>query len=78
MPCRISKRDAQRFRERWEVLREVERRELREMSPEEKLRQMAALMASASQLGWSDTLAEGEAGVRERWNRLKEAFRGPA
>ena len=39
-----------------------------------KFRQLAALMASAKQLGWNEALAEGEAEVRDRWMRLRKAY----
>ncbi len=61
------------FRERWELVRAVQLKELQAASPASKLRRLAALMASARQLGWSEELRAGEAGVRERWIRLKKA-----
>jgi hypothetical protein len=38
------------------------------------LRQLAALMASAETMGWTEALAAEEAEVRDRWNRLRAIF----
>lgn len=55
----------------------VERNELRRMSPTEKLRQLAGLMAARA-LGWEPALAREEDAVRARWNRLRKVLRGRA
>ena len=49
----------------------AEQAELRATSLDRKLHQLAALMASAGPLGWTDALAAEEAQVRTRWNRLR-------
>ncbi|HXG22790.1 MAG TPA: hypothetical protein VNN62_27415 [Methylomirabilota bacterium] len=59
------------LKRRWEAVNAAEREELRATPIARKFQQLAALMASVSQLGWADKLAEEEAAVRDRWNRLK-------
>jgi hypothetical protein len=73
---RLSKKQARAFAERWRLVEEIERAELRETSPARKLEQLAALMASARALGWETTSAEEVEAVRERWILLAKRFRG--
>ena len=74
MAPHISKAEAEAFRTRWALVNARQRDLLRQMSLEEKLRQVAILMASAKALGWEHKLAEGDAEVRDRWARLRKAF----
>jgi hypothetical protein len=76
MHRRLTPAEARAFVERWRLVNTAERAELRATSMAVKLRQLAALMASADQLGWSEALAAEEAEVRERWRRLREADHG--
>ena len=55
-------------------MNEAERKELGETSAADKLQQLAALMGSVRQLGWTRPLAEEETVVRDRWNRHEAAF----
>ncbi len=71
---RMTKAEGRAFVARWKRVHEAEREELRRTPPEVKLRQLAALMASVEQLGWSEALAAGEEVVRERWKRLRKAY----
>lgn len=73
MKRRISRAEARRFKKRWEAVNAAERRELRATPVADKLRQLAALMASAEKLGWNEALAAEETAVRDRWNRLRKA-----
>jgi hypothetical protein len=73
MKCRITREEARAFRRRWEAVNAAEREELRAMSMEDKLRQLAALMASRELFSWTDEMRDEEAEVRERWNRLRKA-----
>ena len=59
---------------RWRLVNKQEREELRHTSIEVKLRQLAALMASASELGWDEERASEELCARERWQRLRRAY----
>ena len=76
MNRRLTPAEARAFVERWRLVNAAERDELRATPVAVKFRQLAALMASVDQLGWSDALAEEEAEVRERWRRLREAYHG--
>lgn len=70
----MTKAEAAAFKERWRLVNERQLQELREMSIEEKFKQLAALMASVDAMGWSESLKEGEEEVRERWMRLKAFY----
>jgi hypothetical protein len=70
----ISKSEGKAFLRRWRLVNAREKKELRKTPLEVKLRQLAALMASANQMGWTDALAEGEAEVRDRWQRLRKLY----
>jgi hypothetical protein len=56
------------------MVNDAEREELRATPPALKLRQLAALMASAAAFGWTEALAAEEQEVRERWQRLRKAY----
>ena len=72
----MTKEEGRAFRKRWEAVNAAEREELRAMPMEEKMQQLAALMASRDLFGWIEEMRKEEAEVRERWNRLRRAFRG--
>lgn len=72
----ISRAEARRFKKRWGVVNAAERRELRATPLKDKLRQLAALMASAEELGWTEAPAAEEIEVRARWNRLRKVLGG--
>ena len=67
---KMTRDEAKAWKERWEIVNAFEREELRAASPLSRMRQVAALMRSAKELGWSNALAEGEELVRARWTRL--------
>lgn len=73
MTRRMTKAEAKAWKARFEALNEYEREELRNTPVSVKIRQLAALMATARQLGWEEALASGEEEVRERWRRLRKA-----
>jgi putative transcriptional regulator len=68
--ARLTKREAQAFKQRWQAVNAAEKDELVSTPAADKLRQVAALLTSAGTLGWSG--AEGEELVRERWARLRK------
>ena len=76
MKHKITREEARAFRKRWEAVNAAKREELRRMSMEDKLRQLAALMASRDLFSRTEEMREEEAEVRERWNRLRRALRG--
>lgn len=74
MKARMTKTEARAFQKRWRAINKIEREELRSASVADKLRQLAALMASVDQLGWREALDEEEIRVRDRWARLRKAY----
>ena len=72
----ISPQDAARYQERWAIVRERLNEELRGTSMETKLRQLASLMQSAREMGWSQSLDEENDAVRARWMALRRATLG--
>jgi hypothetical protein len=68
--------EAQAYAERWKLVNAAEREEVRTTPVDRKFRQLAALMASVNQLGWSSDLAAGEEEVRERWRQLRKGCHG--
>ena len=75
MKNRLTKKDAAEFRTRWAAVNKAERKELRATTMSRKFLQLAALVASVSKLGWTESLAQEESEVRIRWNRLRKAQR---
>jgi len=72
----LTQAQARKFRARWKLVNAAEQNELQSTSLDQKLRQLAALMASADAMGWTEALASEEAEVRGRWNRLRAIFGG--
>jgi hypothetical protein len=73
---RLTKAEARAFRRRWERVNREEEEELRSTSVEVKWRQFNTLLGWAGQFGWTESLGEGEAEVRQRWARLRKEYRG--
>jgi transcriptional regulator with XRE-family HTH domain len=71
---RLTKAEAQKFKRRWEAVNAAEREELRSTPVDHKFRQVAALLASAGKLGWTEPLAVEEDQVRQRWAQLRREF----
>ena len=74
----ISPQAAAWYQERWAIVRERLNEELRATSMEAKLRQLANLMQSAREMGWSLSLDEEDEAVRARWMALRRAKFGKA
>ena len=72
----VSPQAAARYRERWAIARERLDEELRATSMEAKLGQLANLMQSAGEMGWSRSLDEEDDAVRARWMALRRATLG--
>jgi hypothetical protein len=70
----ISREDARAFKKRWEAINAAEREELRSTPIDLKLRQLAAMMTMARQLGWTQALAAEEDTARSQWCRLRRAY----
>jgi hypothetical protein len=70
----ITKEDAMAFRKRWKMVNAFEESELRALSANEKLGQLAMLMAFAKELDWTEALEREASKVRNRWNKLRKAY----
>jgi hypothetical protein len=71
---RMTRAEVRAFAARWKLVNAREERELRLTSSAQKLRQLAVLMASADELGWTKALAAEEEEVRRRWLKLRKAY----
>jgi hypothetical protein len=69
----MTKAEVRAWAARWRRVNDIQRQELHHALPLVKLRQLASLMTMARELGWTSALAEGEAEVRQRWNKLRKA-----
>lgn len=65
--------DAEAFKARWSAVNAAEIAELRATPMAVKARQLAALMASMTALGWKHEPSDDEQ-ARERWNRLRKTL----
>jgi transcriptional regulator with XRE-family HTH domain len=68
---RLTRKEAQAFKRRWEAVNAAEKEELASTSAADKFRQVAALLASAGKFGWTEAQTVEEDQVRERWARLR-------
>jgi hypothetical protein len=69
----ITPEQAAAYVERWRLVNEVEREELRRTPPAAKLQQVEALAEMAEVLGWREALGADDERVRELWRRLRAA-----
>jgi len=70
----ITRSEAVSFRKRWEIVNTFEKEELRALSVDEKLGQLAMLMALAKELEWTVATDIEVSATRDRWNKLREAY----
>jgi hypothetical protein len=70
MTRQATKQELEQWRERWRIVNERQREELRRMTPDEKFDELSRLMASGSLFDLSRRKA-GDDAVRELWVRLK-------
>ena len=68
----MTKEEARQFRQRWRLVNDRLKDEVRQMPVSIKLQQLAIMFAAGQALGWADKQRAGEAEVRARWMRLKE------
>ena len=68
----MTKEEARQFKARWKLVNDAVIEEVRRTPASIKLKQLAQMYEAGRALGWSEALDGGEAGVRERWRRLKE------
>ena len=71
---RLTRGEARVFKKRWEAVNAAEWEELALTPVAHKFRQIAALLASAGRLGWTEALAAEEGQVRDRWARLRRFY----
>lgn len=67
----MTKEEARRFKERWQLVNEITNEEARRRSVSEKLRDLEQLYQFAKDLGSHKQVGEQEK-VWARWNRLRE------
>jgi hypothetical protein len=72
----MTKAEARAFRKRWQRVNAREVEELRHASIEVRWQQFNALMQWAHEFGWEAAFREGEEEVRQRWVKLRKAYRG--
>lgn len=72
----ITPKDARNYLNRWNLVREVEDRELRAASMELKARQLSALMASRGLFSQDSTRDQEIIDVRARWARIRSTLSG--
>ena len=65
--------DLRAYRRRWRRVAEREQETLAAASVEERLAQVAALMASVDAMGWRDAL-DDDGPVWARWQRLRRRY----
>lgn len=71
-PERLTRNAARAFRQRWQVVNEAERQELRAATLAHKLEQLAALWSSDVEL--QQDREEEEARVWQQWARLRQVY----
>jgi hypothetical protein len=70
----ITPEQAREYLQRWKLVRQAESEELRKVSMETKLQQLAVLMASRGLFG-SDRERDSRVGeIRDRWARIRQAL----
>lgn len=71
---RMTKEEVLAWRERWQIVNDFEVDELRRKTPEDKLRELASLMASVRHFGWETVTPEEVERARESWLELYKAY----
>ena len=74
MNHKMTSEDVRAYIDRWSLVNEEERDELRRTPPKVKFQQLAALMASVKQMGWEGKLAADEQEVWQRWQAIRRAY----
>ena len=75
MKRQMTKAEARAWMDRWKIVNDFEREELRRTPIETKVRQLAAMMAMALRLDWHTSTDAELRLIRERWVRLKKVMR---
>lgn len=69
----VTKEEMLAWKDRWELVNEVQGEEARRLSLEDRFRELASLMATARALNWSGSSEEEDAAARDRWLQLYKA-----
>jgi hypothetical protein len=72
---RMTLEEARAFKERWRLVNEADRAELQRLTPDDRIRQLAILMAMARSMGWAEKLEAESAASGENWQRLRRLYR---
>lgn len=72
----LTKIEARRYLARWRRVNARQEEEMRSTSIDVKWQQFNTLLRWAYEFGWNESLAQGEAEVRQRWARFRKALRG--
>ena len=67
----MTKEEARAWRERWRLVNEFEREELRTTPTEVKVRQFLSVMRLGRAMGWLDQPTDDDREVDDRWARLQ-------
>jgi hypothetical protein len=71
----MTKGEARDWVLRWRLVSDRQARELRALTPDQKLGQLADLCGWIAAFGWDEKLRDEERRVRDRWNRLRRIYR---
>ena len=71
----MTKAQYRAWKARWRTIREFEIRELRALTPVQKMEITARLMADGYRLGWHRKRRKDVVAVRDRWNRYRARYR---
>ena len=74
MSSKLTRKQALEYVGRYRLMNKLEIQDLAATTPEQRLRQAAALMRSALVLGWNRQLEAEDQIVRGRWARLRKAY----
>ncbi len=72
----LTHEDALASQERWRIVNERQREELRQTTIEQKMQQLDTLMRSVDVMGWRSMLAEDDWHEHELWNELRKKMNG--
>ncbi|MBK8316947.1 MAG: hypothetical protein IPL01_24225 [Acidobacteria bacterium] len=70
----MTKEQAREYIDRWRLVNEHIKQEIRETPPELKLKQMAAIFGAAEYLGWKAPPSHDDEQASERWRILREIY----
>ena len=76
MASSITREDALAFQARWRAVNESQTQELRQMTVDQKMRQLDVLYQFADAMGWRSALAADDWHEHELWNDLRKKMNG--